>query len=105
MGMQTSGCEILGVLKRFDDADPADSHHAPAWKERQKSRVAGLRSRSLLWSSSQSMREDQENIYMPLFRFIGNGFQLALCNVGWLATQQSVVLVSVLLDRGEPCDS
>ena len=40
--------------------------------------------------------------------------QLALCIVGWLATRESVVLVpdpivfaqsSVLLDRGEPCDS
>ena len=39
------------------------------------------------------MREDLENIYMLLFRFVGNGFQLALCNVGWLANQESVVLV------------
>ena len=51
---------------------------------------------------------------MLLFRFVGKGFQLALCNVSWLATQESVVLVhdpivfapwSVFLDRGEPCDS
>ena len=50
---------------------------------------------------------------MLLFWFVGNGFQQALCNVGWLATQESAVLVpdpvfapwSVLLDRGEPGDS
>ena len=60
------------------------------------------------------MRDDPENIYMLLFRFVGKGFQLALCNVSWLATQESVVLVhdpivfapwSVFLDRGEHCDS
>ena len=60
------------------------------------------------------MRDDLENVCMLLFRFVGNGFQLALCNVGWLATRESVVLVpdpivfapwSVLLDGGEPCDS
>ena len=64
--------------------------------------------------SPESMRDDLENIYMLLFRFVGNGFQLALCSVRWLATRESVVLVpdpivfapwSVLLDRGEPCDS
>ena len=32
------------------------------------------------------------NIHMLHFRFVGNGFQLALC-VGWLATRESVVLV------------
>ena len=39
------------------------------------------------------MRDDLENIYMLLFRFVESRFQLALCNVGWLATQESVVLV------------
>ena len=51
---------------------------------------------------------------MLLFMYVGNGFQLAPCNVSWLATRESVVLVpdlivftswSVRLDRGEPCDS
>ena len=114
MELHTSLREIIGTLKEFYDADPADSHHAPESKERQKSRPDGLRSRLLLWRSSpQWMRDDLDNIYMLLFRFIGKGFQLALC-VGWLATQESVVLVpapvvfapwSMLLDRGEPCDS
>ena len=58
------------------------------------------------------MRDDLEIIYMLLFPFVGNGFQLAPCNVSWLATRGSVVLVpdpivfapwSVLLDRGELC--
>ena len=58
--------------------------------------------------SSQSMRRDLENIYALLFRFVGNGFKLALCNVGQLATRLFVVLMpdpivfapwSVLLDR------
>ena len=44
---------------------------------------------------------------MLLCRFLGNGFRLALCNVGWLTTQKFVILVpdpiffapwSVLLD-------
>ena len=67
---------------------------ASEWEERQKSRTEGLRSRLLLWRSSpQSMREDLENVYMLLFWFVGNGFQLALCNVSWLATRESVVFV------------
>ena len=50
---------------------------------------------------------------MLLFVYVGNGTQLALCNVGWL-TCEFVVLVpdplgiapwSVLLDRGELRDS
>ena len=36
MGIQTSGGEIIGILKKIKDANPADSHHAPEWKERQK---------------------------------------------------------------------
>ena len=64
--------------------------------------------------SPESMRDDSENIYMLLLRFLGNGFRLALFNESWLATRESVVLVpdpigfapwSVLFDRGEPCDS
>ena len=35
------------------------------------------------------MREDLESIYMLLFRFVGNRFQLGLCNVGWLARPRS----------------
>ena len=81
----------------------------------QKSRMEGLRRRLLMWRlSPESRRDDLENIYMLLFRFVGNGSQLALCIVGWLATREFVVLVSdpiifapwpVLLCRGEPCDS
>ena len=88
---------------------------APEWKDRQRSRMEGLRSRLLMWRlSPESMRDDLENIYMLLFMYVGNGFQLAPCNVSWLATRESVVLVpdlivftswSVRLDRGEPCDS
>ena len=64
--------------------------------------------------SPEPMRDDLENIYMLLFRFVGNGFQLALCNVSWLVSREFVVLVpdpivfapwSVLLGRGELCDS
>ena len=60
------------------------------------------------------LRDDLENIYALLFRFLGYGFRLEMSNVGWLATQQFVILVPdpilfspwpVLLDRGEPCDS
>ena len=39
------------------------------------------------------LRDDLENIYMLLFRFLGNGFRLALCSVGWLSTQNFVTLV------------
>ena len=94
MGIHTRGCEIIGILKEFKVADPADSHHAPEWKERQRSRIEGLWSRLLLWRSSpQWMRDDLENIYMLLFMYVGNGTQLALCNVGWLTTRAFVFLV------------
>ena len=84
------------------------------WEEkRQKSRMERLRRRVSLWRlSPESMRDDLENIYMLLFGFLGNGFRLALCNLSWLATRESVVLVpdpigfapwQVLFDRGEPC--
>ena len=86
------------------------------WEEkRQRSRVEGLRRRVLMWRlSPDSMRDDLENIYMLLFRFLGTGFWLEVCSVSWLATRESVVLVpdpigfvpwSVLFGRGEPCDS
>ena len=112
MGIQRCGCEIIGILMKFKSADPGEFHHAPEWKERQKNRIEGLGSRLLMWMlSPESMRDDLENIYLLLF-FVGNGFQLALCNVSLLATWESVVLVpdpfapwSVLLDRSEPCNS
>ena len=86
------------------------------WEEkRQKSRMEGLRRRALLWRlSPESMRDGLENIYMLLFRFLGIGVRLVLCNVSWLPTRESVVLVPdpigfapwpVLFDRDEPCDS
>ena len=34
MDIQTSGCETMGILKKFEDADPADSHHAPEEQSR-----------------------------------------------------------------------
>ena len=96
MGIQRSG-----ILKKFKDADPADFHHAREWKERQKSRIQGLRSRLLMWRlSPESMRDDLENILL-LFRFVGNGFQLALCNVSWLATRESHCLRA----RGPCCST
>ena len=39
------------------------------------------------------LRDDLQNIYALLFRFLGYSFQLAMSNVGWLATQQFVILV------------
>ena len=59
------------------------------------------------------LRDDLEEVYALLFRFLGFGFRLALCNVGWLVTQKFVILVPdpiafaprpALLDPGEPCD-
>ena len=108
MEIQTSLDEIIGFLRKFKDAEPAESHHALKWTERQKSRIEGLGSRLLLWRPPpQWMRDDLENVYMLLFWFVGNGFQLPLCNVSWLMTRKFVVLVqdaivfvlwSVLLD-------
>ena len=58
------------------------------------------------------MRDDLESVVMLLFRFVGSGFRLALCNVGKLATWKFVVLVpdpivfapwSVLLPHGRLC--
>ena len=59
------------------------------------------------------LRDDLENIYALLFRFLGFGFRLAMSNVGWHVTQKFVILVPdpiafaprpALLDEGEPCD-
>ena len=89
VGIRTSGGEINGILKKFKDADPADFHHAPEWKERQKSRIEGLKSRLLMWRlSPESTRDGLESVYMVLFRFVGNG-----SSVSWLAIWESVVLV------------
>ena len=54
---------MIGILKKIKDADPADSHHAPEWEERQRSRMKGLWSRLLMWRlSPESMIDDLENI-------------------------------------------
>ena len=59
------------------------------------------------------LRDDLEEVYALLFRFLGFGFRLAMSNVGWLVTQKFVILVPdpiafvprpALLDPGEPCD-
>ena len=59
------------------------------------------------------LRDDLEEVYALLFRFLGFGFRLAMSNVGWLATEKFVILVPdpiafaprpALLDPGEPCD-
>ena len=39
------------------------------------------------------LRDDLQNIYALLFRFLGYGFRLSMCNVGRAATQQFVILV------------
>ena len=50
------------------------------------------------------LKDDLENIYAVLFRFLGYGFWLVVSNVGWLATPSSSRRGRLLLDRGEPCD-
>ena len=42
---------------------------------------------SQLW-----LRDDLEEVYALLFRFLGYGFCLAVSNVGWLVTQKFVIL-------------
>ena len=60
------------------------------------------------------LRDDLEEVYALLFRFLGFGFLLAMSNVGWHVTQKFVILVPdpiafaprpALLDPGEPCDT
>ena len=60
------------------------------------------------------LRDDLENIYALLFRFLGFGFRLAMSNMDWHVTRKFVILVPdpiafapwpVLLNPGEPCDS
>ena len=74
----------------------------------------GQSKRSTVARADIRLRDDLQNIYALLFMFLGYGFSLAMCNVGWLDTQQFVILVpdpiifapwSVLLNRGEPCHS
>ena len=46
MEIHASLDEIIDTLKKLNDADPADSHHAPEWKECQKSRIKGVSGRT-----------------------------------------------------------
>ena len=39
------------------------------------------------------LRDDLENMYALLYRFLAYGFRLAMSNVGWLVTQKFVILV------------
>ena len=82
--IQTSGGEIIGILKKIKDTDPADSHHAPD--------VEGA-------PEEQNGRDQEQVVDVEVIcrvdlqgSDLGNGFQLALCNVSWLATRESVVL-------------
>ena len=59
------------------------------------------------------LRDDLEEVYALLFRFLGFGFRLAMSNVGWHVTQKFVILVPdpiafaprpALLDPGELYD-
>ena len=59
------------------------------------------------------LRDDLEEVYALLFRFLGFGFRLAMSNVGWHVTQKFVILVPdpiafaprlAVLDPGEPYD-
>ena len=84
---------------------------APAeiWLRDVLEKVYALLFRFLGYGFRLGMRDDLENIFvLP----VGNGFQLALCNVSWLVTQKFVNLVPdpiiftpwpVLFGRGEPC--
>ena len=59
------------------------------------------------------LRDDLENIYALLFRFLGFGFRVAMSNVGWHVTHKFVILVPdpiafapwLVLNPGEPCDN
>ena len=42
---------------KIKDADPTDFHHALEWRDRQKSRMEGLRSRLLLWEVISTIDE------------------------------------------------
>ena len=39
------------------------------------------------------LRDDPEEVYALLFRFLRYGFRLAMSNVGWLVAQKFVILV------------
>ena len=39
------------------------------------------------------LRDDLEEVYALLSRFLGFGFRLAVSSVGWLVTQKFVILV------------
>ena len=44
-------------------------------------------------ASEMWLRDDLDEVYALLFRFLGNGFRMALCSVGWLTTQKFAILV------------
>ena len=68
-----------------------------------------IQTRVELW-----LRDDLENIYALLFRFLGFSFRLAMSNVGWHVTKKFVILVPdpiafapwpVLLNKDDMGDS
>ena len=56
------------------------------WTPFQRDKHASLQLR--VW-----LRDDLEEVYALLLRFLGYGFRLAMSNVGWLVTQKFVILV------------
>ena len=106
MEIQTSGGEIIGILKKLKDdmsadlADPqkADGEASKASKANHATLVAAkeneLKIQRDVASSEIWLREDLERVYAVLFRNVGIGTGLALCSVGWLTTREFVILVS-----------
>ena len=114
MGIRTSGCEIIGAalansLKADEDRKSDRTTLVQVKEEEGVTHTA---------TTKMNLRQGRQACVAPAEilaqRRPGYGFRLAMSNVGWLVTQKFVILVpdtigfapwSVLIGRGEPCDS
>ena len=108
MGIQTSSCDIVGVLKKLKDTDPADSHYAPEWKRAPEEQIRGTQEQIVAVEVISMIDEGRlgEHLHaaLPVRR---ERLPAGALQRGLAYDQESVVFApwSVLLDRGEPCDS
>ena len=86
----SSECQSSGNLKH---AWVNDGHGHDSLKVASALTVKVMEIQTSVVASELWLRDDLENIYALLFRFLGYGFRLAMSNVGWLVTQKFVILV------------
>ena len=115
------GGEIVGILKKIKDADPADSHHASLRRSEETRHVKqDLVTVTILTNLRQGEAVVLEEVVLLTVTIVTNSRwseaeeKEKVATETESATRESVVLVpdpivsapwSVLIGRGDPCDS